>query len=326
MPMNEIKATYRITTPMFCSGVDQQKAELRLASFKGALRFWWRTLMWRHTQDVNELHKLEAELFGASDQNYGQSKVRLRMDPNQKTLIEDKQGKWSVNQWQAYTGYGLIETLGNGDDKLRGFFLEDQEFSLRAVISPDPNTPDSSLGQVRDALIALGLFGGLGGRSRKGWGSVQLERLSGATTWCDPGSLHGLHEGISDLLNTSKDGLPSYTAISAQSQYAIGPLRPSTSEAHKWISLEYKEYIRGFRPKSEREAFGLPRNNAGRNSSERRGSPLFIHIHEFSNGQAAPIVLFLPSQFLPHQTNPADNWSRVHSFVAHIAEKSRTQK
>ena len=36
-----IQATYRIVTPMFCGGAEQQ-AEFRLASFKGVLRFWWR--------------------------------------------------------------------------------------------------------------------------------------------------------------------------------------------------------------------------------------------------------------------------------------------
>ena len=38
---NLIRATYRITTPMFCGGAEQQ-AEFRLPSFKGVLRFWWR--------------------------------------------------------------------------------------------------------------------------------------------------------------------------------------------------------------------------------------------------------------------------------------------
>ena len=43
--MHTIEATYRINTPMFIAGAEQDKeAELRLPSFKGALRFWWRAL------------------------------------------------------------------------------------------------------------------------------------------------------------------------------------------------------------------------------------------------------------------------------------------
>jgi len=42
---NLIRATYRITTPMFCGGAERQ-AEFRLPSFKGVLRLWWRALEW----------------------------------------------------------------------------------------------------------------------------------------------------------------------------------------------------------------------------------------------------------------------------------------
>ncbi|HID77150.1 MAG TPA: type III-B CRISPR module RAMP protein Cmr1, partial [Planctomycetaceae bacterium] len=49
--MTVFEATYRIVTPMFCAGADEQRAELRLPSFKGALRFWWRSLMWGQVKD-----------------------------------------------------------------------------------------------------------------------------------------------------------------------------------------------------------------------------------------------------------------------------------
>lgn len=45
-----IEADYRAVTPVFCSGADPNKdAELRLSSFKGILRFWWRALAWSST-------------------------------------------------------------------------------------------------------------------------------------------------------------------------------------------------------------------------------------------------------------------------------------
>ena len=46
---NTIRANYRIVTPMFCGGAEQQ-AEFRLASFKGLLRFWWRAFEWGRLQ------------------------------------------------------------------------------------------------------------------------------------------------------------------------------------------------------------------------------------------------------------------------------------
>ena len=46
MISTEVIATYRVVTPIFCAGADQQLAELRIPSFKGVLRFWWRALAW----------------------------------------------------------------------------------------------------------------------------------------------------------------------------------------------------------------------------------------------------------------------------------------
>ncbi|HPU57120.1 MAG TPA: type III-B CRISPR module RAMP protein Cmr1, partial [Verrucomicrobiota bacterium] len=45
--MKTLTATYRIVTPMFLGGANpESQAELRISSIKGALRFWWRALMW----------------------------------------------------------------------------------------------------------------------------------------------------------------------------------------------------------------------------------------------------------------------------------------
>jgi CRISPR-associated protein Cmr1 len=74
-----ITAHYKITTPMFLGGEEQQAdaRQFRNASFKGALRFWWRALNWGRVlqaaagdraQALKNLHAEEGRLFGlASD-------------------------------------------------------------------------------------------------------------------------------------------------------------------------------------------------------------------------------------------------------------------
>ena len=42
-----IEAAYQVVTPLFCAGADPKRPELRCASFKGVLRYWWRALAWR---------------------------------------------------------------------------------------------------------------------------------------------------------------------------------------------------------------------------------------------------------------------------------------
>ena len=73
-----ITAKYRVVTPMFLSGADQNHAELRLPSFKGALRFWWRALAaGRFNGDLTALRAAEDTLFGST--RTGQSRVRMRI-------------------------------------------------------------------------------------------------------------------------------------------------------------------------------------------------------------------------------------------------------
>ena len=42
--MNWIEIKFTVETPMFLAGGEQQQAEFRLASLRGALRYWFRAL------------------------------------------------------------------------------------------------------------------------------------------------------------------------------------------------------------------------------------------------------------------------------------------
>ena len=85
-----LEATFRIVTPMFLGGADQESdTGIRPPSVKGALRFWWRALNWgrfRAETETDEaalgdLHKEEARLFGsaADDNGGGQGTFLLRV-------------------------------------------------------------------------------------------------------------------------------------------------------------------------------------------------------------------------------------------------------
>lgn len=63
-----------IVTPMFLGGADTRKAELRVPPIKGALRFWWRAL---NPQNINDLKKKESAIFGDAGDEYGKSKLKI---------------------------------------------------------------------------------------------------------------------------------------------------------------------------------------------------------------------------------------------------------
>jgi CRISPR-associated protein Cmr1 len=315
--MQTLKATFRITTPMFLSGVDQNRAEMRVPSIKGALRFWWRALAFgRPGNSIKAIRTEEAKLFGGTGPDEGQSKIMLRLS---KTTVESAmQQRWGPSRWEAYAGYGLIEMI---EGQQRNYLKPGGRFELELRTKPNRGQKDAvsdiEKQQLGTALRALGFLGGIGGRSRKGWGSVQLESLIGLSNkWNAPDTVDSLRSELTSLFSDHSNATPDYTAFHVQARFALGPMQADATAAHRFLAERYKEAIRAIDPKcGEREQFGLPRENAGRNADQRRSSPLFLHIHELSDGQAVPVAAFLPALFLPQQSSPAGEWRHIETLL-----------
>jgi len=180
----EITAEYKITTPMFlggafpAEGIDAQ--QFRDASLKGALRFWWRALNWGRVLKANHgdeaaalkaLHQREGELFGrASDgKDSVQSQVQLSS-----TLEGCRQQP--AGPGLASLGYLLGQGLYHFNQGLLRPHLSGGSLQVTARFKPVTARADTE--SVKEALIALGLFGGLGSRARKGLGSLAIQHIA----------------------------------------------------------------------------------------------------------------------------------------------------
>jgi len=179
---------------MFISGADQTKAELRIPSIKGAIRFWWRALNWgafckpdaEETDALHSLHAEEARLFGASkDKDKGGQGCFLLSVASSKGLQSIQSYENIFSNSVKYLAYGL---LGDNQNKPRKAIQEGGNFSVELLFKN--KTESNDIQQIKDALIALGLFGGLGSRSRHGLGSIMLEKImeedSENVTWLKP--------------------------------------------------------------------------------------------------------------------------------------------
>lgn len=306
--MKTLAARFRVATSMFLSGADQDQAELRLSSLKGALRFWWRALAWtRHNGDLSAIRQEESSLFGSSDT--GQASVLMRL--SQPADIDDCLGEQRASDWRGwrgYVGYGLVDKSAR---PRRAYIQPGCEFGLTLSARDD-----ASLTAVRDALIAFGLLGNMGGRSRKGWGSVNLLELTddrnGQLAWQAPSTVDELRARIDPLLTSDDDRWPDYTAVSAHTRVAIGPPESNPDEAHRYLAELYREAVRSTPGKAQREQYGLPR---GERKADRRASPLLLHIHQLPNGQGVPVATFLPARFLENQETPDGEWQQIHRFL-----------
>jgi CRISPR-associated protein Cmr1 len=310
--MHTLTATYRIVTPMFLGDAEQKATEIRPPSVKGALRFWWRALNWGRfrngTDDataLQNLHEAEAELFGAAadekNNKLGQSQFLIQIMPARRS----KESAWPRNQTPSgYLGLGLFSMPGHPQ---REGFMEQQDFTVTLRFKPGTDERiDKNEIQVRDALTALSLFGGLGSRARRGFGSVALITLDGI-----PHSIKTKKDyasQLSELLSRypKTESLPPFTAFSTQSRLALFATAQSARQAHEKFGRAYQQY-RGQPSKLRgriKAGFGLPLTGV---SPDRRASPLLMHIHPVGGAFQAG-TLYMPSVFHP-------KWDKVHDYV-----------
>lgn len=310
-PHHILTAKYRVVTPMFLSGADQNHAELRLPSFKGVLRFWWRALAGeRFGNDLQQLREAEDTLFGSI--RSGASRVSMRIGDKQ--IKTQAQRKFAPNSWQSYIGYGLID---KPEQTSRTCIQPNSYFTVQLGYS---RCEDDQCRSLRNALIALGLFGGLGSRSRNGWGSITLESLTGIDEpWTAPTDKTALGGEIDRLLSTHA-ALQDWTAVTQTSVYAIGKSNSGSEAAHHWLAQQYQSTIKEIADKPQREAFGLPRKNSGRNAEERRAGPILLHVHQPGEAQAIPLALFLPGRFLEKQNEPTGGWREPLRFIKSVGQ------
>lgn len=303
-PAHALTARYRVVTPMFLSGADQNSPELRLPSFKGALRFWWRALV--RDRNIKRLRDKEDHFFGST--RTGVSLVRMRLaDTNTDAAT---QNKFPRNSWQSYTGFGLIDKPGQAS---RRFIKPGSTFDVKLDSS---RCDEQQRRELVNALIAIGLVGGLGSRARNGWGSITLLSLEGdGFNWKAPVDADSLRSELQTRFR-AKEPLADWSAFSDQSVFAVGPPQDTQEDAHQWLAEKYKETLKGLsQDKTRREAFGLPRKNAGKNSEQRRAGATVLHVHQIEGGKALPVVLCLPARFLSEQDAPSGGWQTAQEFV-----------
>jgi len=308
--MQTLTATYRIVTPMFLGDARQQATDIRPPSFKGGLRFWWRALNWgRFRQDhpddaaaLRALNKAEADLFGAAavdETPRGQSRVLIRILSER---YGTKETHWPQNQTPSgYLGLGLFQMPNHPQ---REGFMEGKNFTVNLGL--DSRLTPEQIEQIEDSLLAMGLLGGLGSRSRRGFGSIALRQINGNSIESKNRDEYARH--LKNLLAKYPfpPGKPPYTAFSLDTKIAWFNDGNNAREVHAVLGKTYQQY-RGQPSKLRgriKAGFGLPLTGV---SQERRASPVFMHIHPLGNSFQA-VVSYLPAVFHP-------NWDRVHEYV-----------
>ena len=346
--MKLLEVRLRVVTPCFLGGHGHH-AELRLPSIKGMLRFWWRAITYARMAEANHdgiierLARAERRLFGASET--GQSRLIMTLDAeatrprilNKDTILRDAQGA-TVGAGARYLGFGAMEAFGNRNKGTEAGQLTRSCLAAPFDVSLRVGARETeSLRSIVPAVRLLGMLGGFGAKSRKGYGSVNLTALEGdgVDRWHPPRTEDGYRKELRTLLQDAA-GCHDEPDISAFSTHARVDLFPShrtpleALDAYGEAMVRYRSWgkdnrILGREPSQRRfpedhewmydrpsspdfhprrAVFGLPHNYGkhkavGPASHDRRASPLLFHVHE-TGSRYVGVAVLLRSRFLPN--------------------------
>jgi len=155
--MEEITLELETVTPLFIAGADQRNIEnegLRAPSLRGLLRWWFRAIMGSMTS-IDCLKILENEIFGSTKIS---SPVKI------KTTIEEISSLKFIKE-ECYMKY------------YRQCYAPGSKFEVH-IYSRDKTKLNIALCSLWAAII----LGGVGGRSRRGGGSLRVVKVNNNNT------------------------------------------------------------------------------------------------------------------------------------------------
>jgi CRISPR-associated protein Cmr1 len=175
--MESITFECRLITDYFSSGADGITPELRPSSIKGALRFWWRALNGHLT--LAELKRQEDRIFGGGGENATKSKVIVRCThPN-----------WTQEKLNMYERPG--KSIPQNGVPARTTPVFQVTLSLTGA-----QIEVFGLIELKTLFELVCILGGLGKRSRRGRGCINITRTKeDGSEWTNYESPHNI-EGV----------------------------------------------------------------------------------------------------------------------------------
>ncbi len=279
--------TIEVITPMFLAGANEKKAELRVPSIKGMLRYWWRATA--GIENIEELYKKESEIFGNTE-NKSMVSFLVKPDKNFKTskqlfkgktfMVQSKKRKIPPLNILHYLAYGpIVYNKGNVVEK--EYIKPGSRFNLIVKAKKD------IFPEVERALTYLINFGGLGARSRNGFGSM-------------------FSKDIRKLNHIDKSGnFKSFTSLSMYSKLIKFTPQITWENALSDIGLAYREARLSLEPRHHFEKRALvakPIEAKGERipnyiKENRHTKVYFFHVNKLSDNQFQGQILFLPYKF-----------------------------
>ncbi len=332
-PKNSETYQVKVITPIYGGGVKagepDKEMPIRASSIRGQLRYWWRFLQMygeNNIIDKEELFKKEREIWGGmgneeelkeSDQKDFSSKVFIKVNakPISEQQITNAKDTIGNNNGISYALFSAIQ--GRENHKL---IKEGYTFQLN-VFSQELCKED-----WQSVLLSVrwwACFGGIGARTRRGLGSVEIEGISPLTQndvkayYCELKEINA-----SGAINSWNKAIEKLYQFRQGVGIGRDPGNGNTPGRSRWPEPDSIREITGkaghpiehpARQSFPRAAFGLPiifefkeqgeppKTELIPQTSERMASPLILKAMRTKNGYKA-IALKLPTAHVNDKT------------------------
>lgn len=187
--MSWTKLRLRVETPLFSGDGDPTSAQVRVSSIRGGMHFWLRAMAGVFARnDPKALRRIENHVLGSTE---SASPIRLRIprQPEHSTApfpdFMPRDARDPRNKWIGYLlGPGLTSwekadearNLPGASKITRAFVPPGEEFELWVkLIGRDTDAHTVALGALWMSLV----FGGIGARTRRGFGGARILEADG---------------------------------------------------------------------------------------------------------------------------------------------------
>jgi CRISPR-associated protein Cmr6 len=369
------ETTLELVTPAFLAGAEQkaEDCQLRGATLRGLLRWWWRT-MHAGFVDVATLRALETLVWG--DANTGGA-VRLTVEPQGPILplLYDYKERYSpkpdfqrIHQLQPppnkttqglfYASYGVESSRGKPP---RHYLEPGTRWAVRLVARPTYRQQPTGrtragrgekipaaliLEQAKAAIWLLTHFGGIGSKSRKGFGCFKDIRLEGIGSFDDCRRIAQQFRQACRCDGSFRERLAESPAL----EQLLPPVEIVTSWKDPWFALDQLGYAtQAFAQKyahnPAKAALGLPRKIHGPlarpfphqdkashrppqdlqcRKGNRYASPVFCHLAMANDASLLIRATAFPAKYLPDLNESRKILTELLDFLhTYLAQRSQ---
>ncbi|MBL8695138.1 MAG: type III-B CRISPR module RAMP protein Cmr1 [Planctomycetes bacterium] len=175
----ELHVQLEVVTPIL-GGCHQTRAiddvdVIRAPSVRGHLRFWWRALYAAQYANAEALYQRESALWGrAATDDGGRSAVEIRVRVERVGNMDRSEIRLYPSQGQQATPGAYALWPARGETRMNTPTAPRRQPGTQFQLTLRVAGSGTDEAEVRNALRAWVLFGGYGGRSRRGLGTLSV--------------------------------------------------------------------------------------------------------------------------------------------------------